>query len=79
MMKKRHFRNIIMSEPCSPVKAKQHGITAVKEDNAQYFKAQDFSASHNIQMCGKPNHGEEAVFSVSSMKFSQFPWLMRYH
>ena len=66
MMKKRHFRNIIMSEPCSLVKAKQHEITRGQEDDVQYFKAQGFSASHNIQMCEKPNHGKEGVFSLPS-------------
>lgn len=55
-----------MSEPCSPVKAKQHEITAVKEDNAQYFKAQDFSASHNIQMCENQTMVKRLFSHVSS-------------
>ena len=54
MMKKRHFRNIIMSEPCSLVKAKQHEITAEKEDMEKEMATHSSILAWRIPGMGEP-------------------------
>lgn len=33
------------------MKAKQRETLTIEEDNLQFFKAEDFSVQHNIQIC----------------------------
>lgn len=55
------------------MKAKQRETLSIEEDNLQFFKAEDFSAQHNIQICENQTMLRICFLSlISSMEFSGF-------